>query len=168
VASSPTGAKVIADRAALAARIAAWKAAGRKVVLTNGAFDLLHVGHVRCLLDARGRGDVLVVAVNDDASVRRNKGEGRPFVPAAERAEVLAALACVDAVTFFSEPTADALLRELRPDVHAKGTDYTRENLPERETVREIGAEVAIVGDPKDHSTTDILERVGRWWAARR
>ena len=150
------------DHGELADLVAAAKAAGKRVVFTNGGFEILHVGHVRSLVDARSRGDLLLVAVNSDASIRRNKGEGRPVVPAEERAEVLCALACVDLVTVFDDPTVDRLLRLLRPQVHAKGRDYTPENLPERETVREIGAEIAIVGDPKDHATSDLLERIRR------
>lgn len=154
--------RFVPDHGELARLVAEAKAAGKRVVLTNGGFEILHVGHVRSLRDARSRGDLLVVAVNSDASVRRNKGEGRPVVPEAERAEVLCALECVDLVTVFDEPTVDGLLRLLRPHVHAKGRDYAPENLPERETVREIGAEIAIVGDPKDHATSDLLERIRR------
>lgn len=150
----------IVDRAELARRCAALKAKGKRLVLTNGAFDLLHVGHVRALKEARSKGDALVVAVNGDASVRRLKGEGRPVVPAAERAELLAALACVDLVHVFEEDDVAVLLRLLRPHVHAKGRDYTKENVPERAIAKEVGAEVAIVGDPKDHSVTDLLRRI--------
>lgn len=152
-------ARVVLDRAELAAIVAAERAAGRTVVLANGCFDLLHVGHARYLQGARAEGDVLVVAVNSDASVRRNKGPTRPLQPEAERAELLAALACVDYVTVFDEPTADALLRAVRPDVHAKGTEWRADNVPELPTVREIGARVAIVGDPKTHSSTDIAAK---------
>ena len=150
----------ILDRVTLARRCEALKAKGKRVVLTNGAFDLLHVGHVRALVEARSKGDVLVVAVNGDASVRRLKGEGRPVVPAAERAELLAALACVDLVHVFEEDDVGVLLRLLRPNVHAKGRDYTKENVPERAVAQEVGAEIAIVGDPKDHSVTDLLKRI--------
>ena len=152
-------ARVVLDRAELAAIVAAERAAGRTVVLANGCFDLLHVGHARYLQGARAEGDVLVVAVNSDASVRRNKGPTRPLQPEAERAELLAALACVDYVTVFDEPTADALLRAVRPDVHAKGTEWRADNVPELPTVREIGARVAIVGDPKTHSSTEIAAK---------
>jgi rfaE bifunctional protein nucleotidyltransferase chain/domain len=152
--------EIVVDRQELARRCAALRAKGRRIVLTNGAFDLLHVGHVRALREARAKGDVLVVAVNGDASVRRLKGEGRPVVPAAERAELLCALACVDLVHVFEEDDVASLLRLLRPHVHAKGRDYTAETVPERAVAREVGAEVAIVGDPKDHSVTDILRRV--------
>ena len=152
--------EVVADRDELKRRCAALRVEGKRIVLTNGAFDLLHVGHVRSLQDARARGDVLIVAINDDASVRRLKGPGRPVVPAAERAEVVAALACVDYLHVFAEDDVVALLRLLRPHVHAKGHDYTVETVPERETALEVGAEIAIVGDPKDHSASDLIARV--------
>ncbi len=154
--------RFVPDHGELERLVAAAKAAGKRVVFTNGGFEILHVGHVRSLADARSRGDLLLVAVNSDASIRRNKGPGRPVVPEAERVEVLCALSCVDLVTVFDDPTVDGLLRLLRPQVHAKGRDYTAENLPERETVKEIGAEIAIVGDPKDHATSDLLERIRR------
>jgi rfaE bifunctional protein nucleotidyltransferase chain/domain len=134
-----------------------WRGQGKRVVLANGCFDLLHVGHVRYLEGARALGDVLVVAINDDASVRRLKGPGRPIMPAVERAELLAALTAVDAVCVFEGDTVDTLVRRLRPDVHAKGTDYTEDSVPERETVRAAGGRVAIAGDPKDHSTRDLI-----------
>ncbi|MBI4575177.1 MAG: adenylyltransferase/cytidyltransferase family protein [Planctomycetes bacterium] len=152
--------KVVLDHAELARRVESLKAAGRKVVLTNGAFDVLHVGHARSLVDARSRGDVLVVAVNADDSVRRAKGPGRPIYPAAERVELLSALACVDLVTVFHEATVDALIRLLRPQVHAKGRDYTAETVPERASVLSYGGEVAIVGDPKDHSSSEAIRRM--------
>ena len=147
------------DRAALAARLDAERPAGRTIVLANGCFDLLHVGHVRYLEAARREGDVLVVAINSDASVRANKGPSRPLVPEAERAEMLTALRCVDFVTIFGEPTADALLRALRPHVHAKGTEWTPERVPEAATVREIGGRIAICGDPKSHSSTELAKK---------
>ncbi|MCE9635490.1 MAG: adenylyltransferase/cytidyltransferase family protein [Planctomycetes bacterium] len=152
-------ARVVLDRAELAQILAAARAAGRTVVLANGCFDLLHVGHARYLQGARAEGDVLVVAINSDASVRRNKGPSRPLQPESERAELIAAIGCVDYVTVFDEPTADALIRALRPDVHAKGTEWRADNVPELATVREIGARVAIVGDPKSHSSTDIAAK---------
>ena len=140
---------------------AAWvddaRRAGRTVAFANGVFDLLHVGHVRYLEAAAAEADVLVVAINDDASVRALKGPGRPILPAADRAELVAALRAVGAVTIFSEPTVTPLLELLRPDVHCKGTDYTVENVPERATVAAYGGRTAIVGDPKDHSTRDLL-----------
>jgi rfaE bifunctional protein nucleotidyltransferase chain/domain len=151
--------KVVLDRHELARRLAAERDAGRVVVLANGCFDLLHVGHVRYLIGARAEGDVLVVAVNSDASVRANKGAGRPLQPEGERAEILAALAVVDYVTVFGESTADALLRALRPHVHAKGTDWRAEDVPEAATVKEIGGRVAIVGDPKSRSSTALAAR---------
>ncbi len=157
--STAGGARIELDRDALAAALDAERAGGRTVVLANGCFDLLHAGHVRYLRAARAEGDVLVVALNSDASVRRNKGAGRPLQSQADRAEILAALACVDYVTVFDEPTADAILRALRPHVHAKGTDWTADTVPELETVRAIGARVAIVGDVKTRSSSDIARR---------
>lgn len=155
-------ARHVADRADLAALLAGERAAGRSIVLANGCFDLLHAGHVRYLQGAAAEGDVLVVALNTDESVRRNKGPGRPVQPEADRVEVIAAIGCVDYVTTFGEPTADAILRALRPDVHAKGTDWTADAVPEVATVREIGARVAIVGDPKTRSSTELMERARR------
>ncbi len=146
----------VLDRDALRRRAAAWKSAGEKIILTNGCFDLLHVGHVRYLRAAKELGGKLIVAVNSDASARRLKGEGRPRVPEAERAEILSALEPVDAVVIFPEPDVRALIRELRPDIHAKGTDYTVESVPERDEVVACGGRVVIVGDPKDHSSTEL------------
>lgn len=154
-----TAAKIVSREEAV--RLAAReKAAGRQVVFANGAFDLLHAGHVRYLEAARREGDWLVVAVNSDASVARSKGPGRPIVPAAERAEIVAALGSVDAVVVFEEDSPGALLDELKPDVHAKGTDYTSDTVPERDVVSRHGGRTAIVGDPKDHATTDLIERI--------
>lgn len=136
-----------------------WRAAGEKIVLTNGCFDLLHVGHVRYLRAAKELGGKLIIAVNSDSSTRRLKGEGRPHVPELERAELLGALADVDAVTIFDSLDVKDLIRLLRPDFHAKGTDYTAESVPERDVVIASGGKVVIVGDPKDHSTTEILGR---------
>ncbi len=133
----------------------------QRLVLANGCFDVLHVGHVRLLREARALGDVLVVALNTDTSVRRNKGAGRPKVPLAERMEVIGALAGVDYVTSFDEPTAHALIDALRPDVHAKGTDWTAEAVPERAAVERWGGRVVICGDPKTHSSTDLIARLG-------
>ena len=133
---------------------------GERIVLANGCFDLLHVGHVRYLEGARREGDVLVVAVNDDEGVRRLKGEGRPLLEARDRARLVAALAAVDYAVIFTEPTVTALIEALRPDVHAKGTDYTPETVPEREAVRAAGGRIAIVGDPKAHSTRDLLAAI--------
>ncbi|MFN7986439.1 MAG: adenylyltransferase/cytidyltransferase family protein [Thermoanaerobaculia bacterium] len=145
----------------LLALVADARAAGRRVAFANGCFDLLHVGHVRYLQAAAREGDLLVVAVNDDASVRALKGEGRPVTPGPERAEIVAAIRGVDYVTLFSGPTVEGLLARLRPDVHCKGTDYTVETVPERETVRAYGGRIAIVGDPKDRSTGELLRRLG-------
>jgi len=148
--------------AELQQRVAEHRASGKRIVLANGAFDLLHVGHVRYLEGARALGDVLVVAVNSDASVRAAKGEGRPVVPAAERAELVAALRCVDHVLVFDAPDVRAVIRALKPDVHAKGTDYTVDTVPERDEVLSYGGRVAITGDPKHHSTTALARKLGR------
>ena len=147
-------------REALVRRAAADRAAGRTIAFANGAFDLLHVGHVRYLQAAAAEADVLVVAVNDDASVRGLKGSGRPIMADRDRAERVAALRGVDYVVIFHEPTVGPLLEALRPDVHCKGTDYTIESVPEREIVKAYGGRTAIVGDPKDHSTRDLLARI--------
>jgi rfaE bifunctional protein nucleotidyltransferase chain/domain len=147
----------ILSRDRLRERVAEWRRAGARVTLANGCFDLLHVGHVRYLHAARELGGKLVVAVNSDASVRALKGEGRPLMPAEERAEILSALADVDAVVIFPENDVRAIIREIRPDFHAKGTDYTAESVPERSEVEACGGRVAIVGDPKDHSATEII-----------
>lgn len=136
-----------------------WRSAGEKIILANGCFDLLHVGHVRYLAGAKALAGKLVVAVNSDASTRSLKGEGRPRIPAAERAEILAALESVDAVTIFDGLDVRELIRLLHPDVHAKGTDYTVESVPERDVVIACGGRVEIVGDPKDHSTSEFLRR---------
>jgi rfaE bifunctional protein nucleotidyltransferase chain/domain len=152
----------VLSREALLAAVAADRAAGRTIAFANGAFDLLHVGHVRYLQAAAREADRLVVAINDDASVRLLKGEGRPVLSAADRAELVAGLGGVDYVTIFHEPTVAPLLLTLRPDVHCKGTDYTVETVPERDTVRAYGGRIAIVGDPKDHSTTDLMVRLRR------
>ena len=138
-------------------RVAEWRLSGARVTLANGCFDLLHVGHVRYLRAARELGGKLVVAINSDDSVRGLKGAGRPLMPAEERAEILAALADVDAVVVFPENDVRAIIREIRPDFHAKGTDYTAESVPERSEVEACGGRVAIVGDPKDHSATEII-----------
>ena len=150
----------ILERNRLIARVAIARKGGARVVFANGCFDLLHVGHVRYLEAAKGLGDLLVVGVNSDEQVRRLKGEGRPFVPERERAEVIASLRAVDYVTVFHEPTVTELLLALRPDIHAKGTDYTEESVPERDVVRSFGGRVQIVGDPKDHSSTEIFGKV--------
>ena len=130
---------------------------GRSIVLANGIFDLLHVGHVRYLKAARAEGDILVVAINSDASTRALKGEGRPILTERARAALVAALGCVDYVVIFDELDVNSLLSDLRPNVHAKGTDYTAETVPERDAVRECGGRVEIVGDPKNHSVTEMI-----------
>lgn len=147
----------ILDRAALRRQVQRWRQAGEHITLANGCFDLLHVGHVRYLHAAKELGGRLIVAINSDDSVRSLKGEGRPLMPAEERAEILAALSDVDAVVIFPERDVRALISEIRPDVQAKGTDYTADSVPEAETVREYGGEVAIVGDPKNHSASEII-----------
>ena len=138
------------------------RAAGRTLAFANGCFDLLHVGHIRYLESAAREADVLVVAINDDDSVRQLKGAGRPILSANDRAELVAALRCVDYVVIFTEPNVGPLLTALRPDVHCKGTDYTVESVPERDIVAGYGGRTAIVGDPKDHSTRDLLSRIAR------
>jgi rfaE bifunctional protein nucleotidyltransferase chain/domain len=148
---TPSDAARVADRL---------RAAGKRIVLANGCFDLLHVGHVRYLEAARALGDVLFVGINADAAVARLKGPGRPLMPAAERAELLAALRAVDHVVVFDDDTADTLITAIRPDIHAKGTDYTPDTVPERDTVRAYGGRVVIVGDPKAHATRDAIETI--------
>jgi rfaE bifunctional protein nucleotidyltransferase chain/domain len=147
----------ILSREALRERVERWRRADERVTLANGGFDLLHVGHVRYLQGAKALGGKLVVAVNSDQSVRALKGEGRPVMPAEDRAEIVAALADVDAVVIFPELDVRAIIREIRPDIHAKGTDYTADSVPERDVVAEYGGRVEIVGDPKDHSTSEII-----------
>ena len=144
----------------IAERVKADRAAGRTVAFANGAFDLLHVGHVRYLEAAKAEADRLVVAINSDASVRASKGEGRPILSENARAELVAALRCVDYVVIFHDRTVDRLLTLMKPDVHCKGTDYTLDTVPERDTVRAYGGRIAIVGDPKDHSTTELVGRL--------
>jgi rfaE bifunctional protein nucleotidyltransferase chain/domain len=152
----------ILERPELRARVEHWRRAGERIILANGNFDLLHVGHVRYLRGAKELGGKLVVAINSDESVRTLKGAGRPVMPAEERAEIVAALADVDAVVIFPELDVRALIREIRPDIQAKGTDYTVDSVPERDAVAEYGGRVAIVGDPKNHSTSEIIRtRIG-------
>ena len=136
------------------------RSAGRKIVFANGCFDLLHVGHVRYLQNARALGDLLILGINGDAGVAALKGNGRPLQCAEDRAEMLASLACVDYVLLFDDPTVDGILKALQPDIHAKGTDYSAESVPERDTVRSYGGEVVIAGDPKDHSTRDLIKTI--------
>jgi len=147
----------ILDRQQLIEVVKKLRADGSRIVFANGCFDVLHVGHIRYLAGARELGDVLIVGVNADSQVRIQKGPGRPVMPDLERAELLAALESVSYVTIFEEPTVDVLLLALKPDVHAKGTDYTVDSVPERDVVKSYGGTVAIVGDPKDHSTSQIL-----------
>src|SRR4051812_19629289 len=151
--------KKIVSRKELAELAEEWRANGEKIILTNGCFDLLHVGHVRYLQGAKELGGKLVVGVNSDQSAHALKGEGRPVTTEHERAELLAALQVVDAVVIFPEKDVTAIIRELRPDIHAKGTDYTEASVPEGALVRELGGRVAIVGDPKDHSSTALIEK---------
>ena len=147
----------ILTREALQRRVAEWRGAGESITLANGCFDLLHVGHVRYLQAAKALGGRLIVAVNADESVHALKGEGRPLMPAEERAEILSAFGDVDAVVIFPERDVRALIREIRPNIQAKGTDYTAESVPERDVVAEYGGRVEIVGDPKDHSASEII-----------
>lgn len=149
----------ILDRDGLLQEVGVARSKGLSVIFANGCFDPLHVGHVRYLRGAKALGDLLVVGLNSDRQVRELKGAGRPLVSEEQRAEIVAALEAVDFVTIFDEPTVESLLLALRPDVHAKGTDYTEETVPERDVVRSYGGKVAIVGDPKDHSSTDLIQR---------
>ncbi|MDX6557132.1 MAG: D-glycero-beta-D-manno-heptose 1-phosphate adenylyltransferase [Blastocatellia bacterium] len=151
----------IVERSHLISMIATAKGAGKRIVLANGCFDVLHVGHVRYLEAAKALGDLLVVGINSDAQTSRLKGEGRPLLPQDQRAEIVSAIDAVDLVTIFDEPTVEQLLLALKPDVHAKGTDYTEDSVPERDVVRSFGGRVAIVGDPKDHSSSEMIGRVG-------
>lgn len=150
----------IVSRDELHQRVADWRRAGHRITLANGCFDVLHVGHIRYLHAAHELGGKLIVAVNADASVRALKGDGRPIMPEQERAEIMAALADVDAVIIFPEKDVRAIIREIRPDFQAKGTDYTSENVPERDEVEACGGRVAIVGDPKDHSASEIISHL--------
>jgi len=150
----------VVSRDELLRRAATWRKEGKTVALANGLFDLVHVGHLRYLEEAATLADRLVVAVNDDASARSLKGPDRPIVPQDERAELIAGLSCVALVTIFGEATVEPILRALVPDVHCKGTDYTAETVPERETARSLGIRVAITGDPKDHATRDLIAQI--------
>lgn len=152
----------ILNREQLVERVGEARRQGKTVVLANGCFDVLHVGHVRYLKGAKALADLLVVGINGDEQVAIQKGAGRPIISDLERAEIVASLEAVDYVTIFSEPTVEALLLQLRPDIHAKGTDYTLDTVPERDVVRSFGGRVAIVGDPKDHSTSAILSKLGK------
>ena len=154
--------KVFKDRKSLAAILSGLRASGKSVVLTNGVFDLLHVGHLRCLEDARSRGDLLVVAVNTDKSTAAIKGKGHPIVPCDERMEMLSGLSFVDYVTSFEDETADELLKELQPSLYAKGTDYTLRTLPEKATVKELEIKAVFVGGKKGHSTSKLIQKINR------
>jgi rfaE bifunctional protein nucleotidyltransferase chain/domain len=151
----------ILERNRLVARVSIERRKGARIVLANGCFDLFHVGHIRYLAGARSLGDILIVGINSDDQVRKLKGENRPFMPERERAEIVSAFKFVDLVTIFEEPTVAELIRAVHPDFHAKGTDYTPESVPEREIVKEYGGKTVIVGDPKDHSSTDLIKLVG-------
>jgi len=152
--------KVVSDRKSLSLILNGLCASGKTVVLTNGVFDLLHVGHTRYLEDARSRGDLLVVAINSDKSAEALKGKGQPIVPEDERMEVLAGLSFVDYVTTFEEPTADALLDQLKPNLYAKGADYTLKTLPEKDTLKKHDIKAVFVGDKKGHSTTKLIQKI--------
>ena len=157
-----TGAVVLSSVDQLRDIVFCLKSEGKKVVLANGAFDILHVGHIRCLRDARSRGDYLVVAVNSDASIRKYKHPKRPIIKQEERVELVAAIRWVDYVVTFDEPTCDELIEAIEPDIVAKGTDYTEDSVPEKETIERVGATVAICGDPKDHASTKVIQRIRR------
>lgn len=150
----------ILSRSEIAGRVATERSKGSKIILANGCFDIIHAGHIRYLAGAKQLGGFVVVGLNSDSQVRSLKGNGRPFVSERERAEIVAALRFVDAVTIFEEPTVNELIDAIRPDIHAKGTDYTVDTVPERERVLAYGGRVAIVGDPKDHSSTDLIKAV--------
>jgi D-glycero-beta-D-manno-heptose 1-phosphate adenylyltransferase len=150
----------VLSRSDLIYRVAAERSAGKLIILANGCFDLIHAGHIRYLNGAKELGGFLVVGLNSDRQVRHLKGRGRPFISEQERAEIIASLRCVDVVTVFDEPTVDQLIDDIRPDVHAKGTDYTIDTVPERERVRGYGGRIAIVGDPKDHSSTNLIKTI--------
>ncbi len=150
----------VVDRSELERKVADARVRGRRIVFANGCFDMLHVGHVRYLEGAKALGDVLVVAVNSDEQVRKQKGADRPLIPQDQRAEIVGSLEAVDFVTIFDEPTVSELLLALKPDIHAKGTDYTVDTVPERDVVRSYGGRVAIAGDPKEHSSSEMIEKV--------
>jgi rfaE bifunctional protein nucleotidyltransferase chain/domain len=154
----------ILERDQLVERINAAREKGACVVLANGCFDVLHVGHVRYLEAAKALGDLLVVGINSDEQTQRLKGEGRPLISQTQRAEIISAIQAVDFVTIFEEPTVEQLLLALKPDIHAKGTDYTVDSVPERDVVRSFGGRVAIVGDPKDHSSSEMIEKLAVSW----
>ena len=152
----------ILDRTTVVRFASEARSAGHSVILANGCFDIIHAGHIRYLQGAKDLGGILIVGINSDRQVELLKGTGRPFIPQNKRAEIISALRTVDAVTIFDEPTVDELILAIKPDFHAKGTDYTTETVPERDVVRSYGGTVAIVGDPKDHSSSELIEAVGR------
>lgn len=152
----------ILDRDRLIERVVLARKGGARIVFANGCFDVLHVGHVRYLEAAKALGDLLIVGINSDEPTRRLKGEGRPLMPEDQRAEIISSFEVVDFVTVFDEPTVAELLLALKPDIHAKGTDYTEDSVPERDVVRSFGGQVAIVGDPKDHSSSEIIDKISR------
>ena len=156
---SPTQSRIV-ERSDLIKIVEKERRAGKRIVFANGCFDVLHVGHVRYLEAAKALGDLLIVGINSDEQARRLKGEGRPLMPQDQRAEIISSIEAVDLVTIFAEPTVAQLLLALRPDIHAKGTDYTEDSVPERDVVRSFGGRVAIVGDPKDHSSSEMIEQV--------
>ena len=139
-----------------------FKEKGKTIILANGCFDIIHIGHIRYLTGAKALGDILIVAINSDGSTKALKGSGRPVTNEEERAEIISALECVDYVTLFSERNVENILLKLKPDIHAKGSDYTPDNVPERETVKSYGGRIAITGDPKDHSSKDIIETISK------
>ncbi len=150
----------VCERSELITIVEKAKKHGQRIVFANGCFDVLHVGHVRYLEAAKALGDLLIVGINSDEQTSRLKGQGRPLMSADQRAEIISSLEAVDFVTIFAEPTVEQLLLALKPDIHAKGTDYTEESVPERDVVRSFGGRVAIVGDPKDHSSSEVIERI--------
>jgi len=152
----------ILSRTQLVSRVESERAGGAAITLANGCFDIIHAGHIRYLAGAKELGGFLVVGINADRQVKELKGNGRPYISESERAEIISSLRFVDAVTIFDEPTVDQLIDAIRPDIHAKGTDYTTETVPERERVLSYGGRIAIVGDPKDHSSTDMIKLIGR------
>ena len=156
----PDGAAPIVGRSELVEVTENARTTGQKIILANGCFDVMHVGHIRYLAGAKALGGFLVVGINSDEQVRKLKGNGRPVQPQNDRAEIVASISHVDAVTIFSEPTVEELIRAIKPDIHAKGTDYTVDSVPEREIVKSVGGRVAIVGDPKDHSSSQLIEAI--------
>ncbi|MFA5864977.1 MAG: adenylyltransferase/cytidyltransferase family protein [Phycisphaerae bacterium] len=159
---SPSELKIVQDHQQLLKLVQSLRQAGKRIVFANGCFDLLHVGHIRYLQGAAREGDVLVVALNSDRAIEQLKGKGRPLMPLPERMEIISGFECVDLVTSFDANKCEELILLLKPDVHAKGTDYTYENVPERETVLGYGGKIAIVGDPKDHSSSEMIKSLGK------